>query len=61
VRLVDIKKYPILELRLTGTVTTDGTLHEVDIISIATGFDAVTGGISIIGIKDADGNELSER
>ncbi|KAJ5553658.1 hypothetical protein N7494_003036 [Penicillium frequentans] len=61
VHLIDIKNNPILELRPTGIITTDGRLHEVDIIAIATGFDSVTGGIRKMGIKDADGNELSDR
>ena len=42
-------------------MTADGKLHEVDIIAIATGFDSVTGGIKRMGIKDADGVDLSKR
>ncbi|KAJ5294060.1 hypothetical protein PENANT_c009G11212 [Penicillium antarcticum] len=61
VHLVDIKNHPIAELQPNGIVTTDGKLHEVDFIAIATGFDSVTGGIKKMGIKDADGVELSQR
>ncbi|KAJ5685095.1 hypothetical protein N7536_007714 [Penicillium majusculum] len=61
VHLVNIKNNPISELRPDGIVTADGKLHAVDIIAIATGFDSVTGGIKRMGIKDADGVELSKR
>jgi cation diffusion facilitator CzcD-associated flavoprotein CzcO len=61
VHLVDIKNNPISELQPNGIVTTDGKLHEVDFIAIATGFDSVTGGIKKMGIKDADGADLSQR
>jgi cation diffusion facilitator CzcD-associated flavoprotein CzcO len=61
VHLVDIKNNPISGLQPNGIVTTDGKLHEVDFIAIATGFDSVTGGIKKLGVKDADGLELSQR
>jgi cation diffusion facilitator CzcD-associated flavoprotein CzcO len=61
VHLVDIKNNPISGLQPNGIVTTDGKLHEVDFIAIATGFDSVTGGIKKVGVKDADGLELSQR
>jgi cation diffusion facilitator CzcD-associated flavoprotein CzcO len=61
VHLVNIKNNPISELRPDGIITADGKLHAVDIIAIATGFDSVTGGIKRMGIKDADGVELSKR
>ncbi|KAL3476930.1 hypothetical protein BJX99DRAFT_258045 [Aspergillus californicus] len=61
VHLIDIKSNPIVELQPNGIVTADGKLREVDIIAIATGFDSVTGGISKMGIKDADGVDVGQR
>lgn len=36
-------------------------MHEIDIIAVATGFDAFTGGLKRLGLKDTDGIILGER
>jgi cation diffusion facilitator CzcD-associated flavoprotein CzcO len=41
-----------------GVVTKDGKHHELDVIALATGFDAVTGGLNQIDIKNAAGVSL---
>ena len=46
VRLIDIKATPIERVTETG-VMVDGTLHEVDMLVVATGFDAMTGPCAI--------------
>ncbi|MCJ1434294.1 hypothetical protein MMC27_003661 [Xylographa pallens] len=61
VHVVDVKETPIVEVTPTGIVTADGKLHEVDIIALATGFDSLTGGMKNMGLKDADGVDLSEK
>ncbi|KAJ5103278.1 hypothetical protein N7532_003807 [Penicillium argentinense] len=61
VNIVDTKKHPIAELTPKGIVTDDGKVHEVDIIAVATGFDASTGSLSKMGIKDLDGIDLGTR
>ncbi|MDE0802871.1 MAG: hypothetical protein OSA99_06060, partial [Acidimicrobiales bacterium] len=43
----------------TGVETTDG-VHDVDILVLATGFDAVTGGLTNIDIRGIDGHSLEE-
>lgn len=42
-------------------MTDDGKIHEVDIIAIATGFDASTGSLRNIGICDINGVDLGVR
>jgi cyclohexanone monooxygenase len=43
VALIDAEATPIVEVTPHGIKTSDGTVHELDIIVFATGFDAVTG------------------
>lgn len=50
-----------MEFTPTGIVTEDGKHYEVDIIAVATGYDAITGGLNNLGLKDINGKELSER
>ena len=46
--------------RRTGIRTADGTLHELDIIILATGFDAGTGALTRIDIRGREGRSLKE-
>ena len=57
---MDINKTPIVEIKPTGILTSDGTLHEFDVIAIATGFDIVTGGMTAMGLKNTKGVPLQE-
>ncbi|KAK4936048.1 hypothetical protein LTR10_022998 [Elasticomyces elasticus] len=61
VNVVDIKKTPVVEIQPEGILTADGKLHKVDLIALATGFDAVTGGMKNIGLKATDGQSLEEK
>lgn len=61
VHVVDVKKNPVVEVRPRGIVTADGTLHEVDLIALATGFDSVTGGMKNMGLKDINNKPLAEK
>ncbi|KAE8143459.1 hypothetical protein BDV38DRAFT_292051 [Aspergillus pseudotamarii] len=61
VHIVDTKSQPIVNVAPTGIVTADGKVHDVDIIAVATGFDAVTGGLLRLGLKDVNGIGLDER
>jgi cation diffusion facilitator CzcD-associated flavoprotein CzcO len=45
----------------TFLVTSDGKLHEIDILALATGFDAVTGGLLKIDLTDVNGKKLNEK
>ena len=60
VHVVDVKKTPITEVKPNGIMTSDGKLHEVNIIALATGFDSATGGMKNMGLKDVNGVELTE-
>jgi cation diffusion facilitator CzcD-associated flavoprotein CzcO len=55
VDIVDVKSNPIDEVLPNGIRTSDDVVHELDIIVLATGFDAVTGGLlnmNIHGLND---------
>lgn len=60
VDLVDIKNNPIVELTETGIKLHDGTVHELDVICIATGFDVVTGGMTNMGLTNINGTPLKD-
>ncbi|KAL2818568.1 hypothetical protein BJX63DRAFT_429069, partial [Aspergillus granulosus] len=61
VHIADTSRHPIVELTPTGIATADGKVHEVDVIAVATGFDAVTGGLLQLGLEDVNGVGLDER
>ena len=44
----------------TGIQTADGTVHELDVIVLATGFDAGTGALTRIDIRGRGGRSLKE-
>ena len=54
-----MKEAPIERLTEIGVQTADGTVHEVDILILATGFDAGTGALTRIDIRGRDGRMLS--
>lgn len=60
VDIVDLKETSIAEFKPTGILTSDGTLHEFDVIAIATGFDIVTGGMTAMGLKSTKGVSLQD-
>jgi cation diffusion facilitator CzcD-associated flavoprotein CzcO len=60
-KVVDVKKTPIEKFTEKGIVTSDGNLHEFDVIALATGFDSVTGGMKNMGLKDVDGVLLADK
>lgn len=59
--VVDIKNNPVKEVTETGIVTADGQLREFDLIALATGFDAVTGGMKNMGLRDIHGVDLRDK
>lgn len=60
VRLVDLKETPIVEVTPNGVKTAEAE-HEFDILVLATGFDAVTGGLTQIDIRGVEGLTLKEK
>jgi cyclohexanone monooxygenase len=60
VSLVDLRKTPIERVTRSGITTTAGG-HDLDILVLATGFDAVTGGLTSIDIRGTQGETLREK
>ncbi|WP_241560522.1 flavin-containing monooxygenase [Paenirhodobacter populi] len=60
VHAVSVKNNPIAEIVPEGIRLEDGTVHELDVIILATGFDAGSGALSRIDIHGRDGHVLRE-
>jgi cation diffusion facilitator CzcD-associated flavoprotein CzcO/acetyl esterase/lipase len=60
VRLVDLRKSPIVSITASGIETTDESF-EFDAIVYATGFDAMTGPVVAVDIEGRDGVALKEK
>ena len=61
VSLVDLNDTPIQSLTERGILTADGVEREYDIIVLATGFDAVSGGLTAIDIRGTGGTLLRDK
>jgi cyclohexanone monooxygenase len=59
VELVDLRQTPLVEVTGTGVRTTE-RLYEVDVLVLATGFDAMTGALLAPDIRGRDGRTLRE-
>ncbi len=59
VSLVDVNETPIEKVTSKGILTSAGE-HELDILILATGFDAVTGGLTSIDIHSTEGKNFKE-
>jgi len=60
VSLVDLRTAPIERVTRSGIRTAAGE-HDLDILVLATGFDAVTGGLTSIDIRGTQGETLREK
>src|SRR6266852_1631244 len=60
VSLVDLRKTPIERVTRSGIKQAAGE-HDLDILVLATGFDAVTGGLTSIDIRGTQGETLKEK
>ncbi|KAK9462729.1 FAD/NAD(P)-binding domain-protein [Lipomyces oligophaga] len=61
VHLVNVNKTPIEKIVPEGIVTADGKLHEVDLLILATGFDAVTGSWKLLSITGKNGITIADK
>ncbi|PVI00084.1 hypothetical protein DM02DRAFT_409906 [Periconia macrospinosa] len=61
VNIVDLRTNGVDHVTKTGIVTEDGKHHNADIIALATGFDAITGGINAIDIRSASNRALRDK
>jgi cyclohexanone monooxygenase len=59
VKLVDMHATPILKITEMGIETAEGEM-EFDIIAFATGFDAVTGGLTSVDFRSMEGKTFKE-
>ena len=59
VALVDLRSAPVERVTATGLRTTAGD-HDLDLLVLATGFDAVTGGLTSIELRGTGGRTLAE-
>ncbi|MFC5994996.1 flavin-containing monooxygenase [Pseudonocardia hispaniensis] len=60
VDLVGVRDNPIARIAPEGIQLSDGTVHQLDVIILATGFDAGTGALTRIDIRGRDGRSLAE-
>jgi acetone monooxygenase (methyl acetate-forming) len=60
VELVGVRDNPIARVRPEGIELADGSVHELDVIILATGFDAGTGALSRIDIRGRGGRSLAD-
>ncbi|NWJ71573.1 NAD(P)/FAD-dependent oxidoreductase [Pseudonocardia sp. ICBG1122] len=60
VDLVNCRTNAVARIRPEGVELADGTVHELDVLILATGFDAGTGALTRIDIRGRDGRSLAE-
>jgi cyclohexanone monooxygenase/acetone monooxygenase len=60
VDLVNVRDNPIAQIRPEGIELSDGTVVDLDVIILATGFDAGTGALTRIDIRGRGGRSLTE-
>ena len=60
VELVDVRDNAIARIVPEGIELADGTVHEFDVIVLATGFDAGTGALTRIDVRGRDDRSLTE-
>ncbi|KAK5203299.1 hypothetical protein LTR41_010942 [Exophiala xenobiotica] len=61
VNIVDVKTNPVDCVVENGIVTEDGELHEFDVLALATGFDAITGSLKQITVRNGKHITLNEK
>lgn len=60
VELVGVRDNPVVRIRPEGIELADGSVHELDVIIMATGFDAGTGALTRIDIRGRGGRSLAD-
>ena len=60
VEVIDVREVPIKAFGENGLVLQDGREYELDVVILATGFDAGTGALTQMNIRGRDGRSLKE-
>ncbi|CAK3886051.1 Baeyer-Villiger monooxygenase [Lecanosticta acicola] len=60
VDVVDLRETPIVQIEAGGVRTSDGQLHELDVLILATGFDAVEGNFQRMAVHGRNGITLTD-
>jgi len=60
VSVADLKSHPIVEITPEGVRTADGKTHELDVLILATGFDAVDGNYLAMDLRGRGGQTINE-
>ncbi|OAP57822.1 hypothetical protein AYL99_08560 [Fonsecaea erecta] len=60
VEIVDVNETPITKITADGIQVSDGTVHKLDVIIFATGFDAIDGNYNRLRIRGRHGKTLKE-
>ncbi|PPJ59252.1 hypothetical protein CBER1_10325 [Cercospora berteroae] len=60
VKLHNLKTAPLKEFTKKGIITSDGKEYDFDAVVLATGFDALTGSLTKLGLKNKDGIDLKD-
>lgn len=60
VELINLRATPIREIDEAGVVTDDGRRHDLDVLVLATGFDAMTGSVARINVVGRGGVSLND-
>lgn len=60
VHLVDVRETPIERITAKGIQTADGAEYDLDVIVLATGFDASTGALTRVDVRGRDGLSLKD-
>ncbi|KAK7054354.1 hypothetical protein VNI00_003548 [Paramarasmius palmivorus] len=61
VDLVDLNETSITQFGPGGILTADGVQRDFDVVILATGFDAITGGIAQLDIRGVDGTSIGDK
>lgn len=61
VSVIDVSTSPIVALTEDGLRTSDGAVYEVDVVGLATGFDALTGSMLDMGLASTSGAPLADK
>ncbi|MEU6559392.1 flavin-containing monooxygenase [Nocardia nova] len=60
VSVADLKQHPIEQITPEGILTADGKIHELDVLILATGFDAVDGNYMAMDLRGRGGRTINE-